>query len=75
MPHNKYHTGIRRDETNENIWIRSADGEEVELDGWLPDHPADYYSWKYLYWGLWTNSNKNTILDKNDASYHFICEY
>jgi len=68
-----YHTGIRRD--GNQIWRRSSDGEEVQLKDWYPSYPASATSAEFLYWGFWNNSDKNTIWNSSDRSYHFICEY
>jgi len=68
-----YHTGIRRD--GNQIWRKSSDGEEVKLKDWYPSYPASATSAEFLYWGFWNNSDKNTIWNSSDRSYHFICEY
>jgi len=73
---NWYHTGIRRSETNKNIWIRSADGVQVDLSGWHSNgFPSSNDSWDFLYWYLGNDSNKNTIFNQRSHSWYFICEY
>jgi len=72
---NIYHTGIRRSETNKNVFIRSADGVEVALSGWYTGYPSSNDGWDVLLWRYGTESNKNTILNDSDRSWFFICEY
>ena len=46
LPYGAYHTGIRRDENQ--VWIRSSDGAEVQLEGWYPSYPWSYASHEFL---------------------------
>jgi len=70
---NHYHTGIRRDEKNGNVWRRSSDGVEVSVDGWFPGHPLDN---GFLSWNLYdTDTSRNTIVNFPDWLRYFICEY
>jgi len=69
-----YHTGIRRD--NLQVWRRSSDGAEVQLEGWHPNgFPLSSASRKFLYWNFYNGSNKHMIYNSPDYSLHFICEY
>ena len=72
-----YHTGIRRDESNYQVWRRISDGAAVQLEGWFPGHPdvSDMASHGFLYWDFYDNSYKNMILSWPHSSRPFICEY
>merc|ERR1719427_2017196 len=58
-----YHTGIRRDESNLQVWRRSSDGAEVQLEGWWPGDPRSEAWRKFLYLYFSNNSYKNTIFN------------
>ena len=74
-----YHTGIRRSQKNKNVFIRSGDGVQIALSGWLPGgYPSSTDGYDFLIWYFWNDSNdsyKNTILNRPDNSRYFICEY
>ena len=73
---NWYHTGIRRSETNKNVWIRSSDGVEVEISGWHPGgYPSSNDSFNFLFCYFDDDEYKNTIFNNPDYSRYFICEY
>ena len=71
-----YHTGIRRSQTNKNVFIRSGDGVQINLSGWHPPgNPISNDGWDYLLWYFYDNEYKNTIYNYPDHSRYFICEY
>lgn len=73
---NRYHTGIRRDKKNKNIWKRSIDGVLANIQDWHSSrYPRSNDDYDFLYWYLHDNSDKNTIFNWSDLSYFFICEY
>ena len=85
MPINyNFHTGIQRDENQ--VWRRSSDGVEVNLEGWyrFGTKLAEKYSLNYprsdadsdfVYWKFANGLSKNTIWNAPDLSFRFICEY
>ena len=70
-----FHTGIKRDPSNNQIWRRVSDGEVAELDGWYPGDPHSDDGWDYLYWYFINVSFKNTIFNMYDQRGYFICEF
>jgi len=72
LPSVAYHTGIRRNESQ--VWRRSSDGIEVQLEDWIPGYPWSDADMTFLYWSS-NDSFKNMILNMADGSYFFICEY
>jgi len=75
MPYQPYRTGIRRSQTDKNVYIRSGDGVQIALTGWGPYYPDSRDGYDYLSWQFWNNEYKNTIFNNPDRSYYFICEY
>ena len=75
LTHATYHTGIRRDDKNTNIFRRSSDGVQMVLEDWYPGYPVSDDGWDFLYWYFENNSNKNTIYNLPDHPWYFICEY
>ena len=75
MQYDVYHTGIRRDATNKNIFRRSSDGVEVSLEGWYPGTPLSDDGRDFLYCSFDNDSNKNYVFDYGDQRRYFICEY
>merc|ERR1719427_2644255 len=72
----EYHTGIRRNESNHQVWRRSSDGAEVQLEGWHSNgFPRSYAHYKFLYWWFVNDLDKNTIFNYLDYPRPFICEY
>merc|ERR1712183_73053 len=72
----EYHTGIRRDGSNIQVWRRSSDGAAVQLEGWRPGRPWSFAYFEFLYLNVYNDSNKNNIFDDSDFHpRHFICEY
>merc|ERR1719354_835202 len=71
LPYIYYHTGIRRSETNKNVWKRSSDGVQVALSGWRMalsgDYPKSYDNWDYMYW-YYGYGQQNTIYNEPDQS-------
>ena len=76
MPLNQiYHTGIRR-EKNANIWRRSGDGVQIQLEGWFVEYDLTYVDGRdFVYWHFVNGSEKNSILNLSDKKFYFICEY
>jgi len=75
MQYDVYHTGIRRDQNNTNIFRRSSDGVEVSLEGWYPGTPLSDDGRDFLYCSFDNDSNKNYVFDYGDQRRYFICEY
>ena len=77
MPTNYYHTGIKRDEKNKNIWKRSSDGVQVNVNGWdsYNGFPVSYNTYDFLYLRLYNDPSENTIQNWPDIPEYFICEY
>ena len=72
---NRHHTGIRRSPTNKNVYIRSGDGVQINLSGWIPGYPSSADGWDFLLWYFYDNEYKNNILNQPDQLIYFICEY
>jgi len=74
---NEYHTGIKRDASNNQVWRRVSDGVAVDLDGWYPygGYPDSRDGHDFLYWLVFNDSNSNTILNYPNSPRYFICEY
>jgi len=70
-----YHTGIRRDENNHQVWRRSSDGAALQLEGWFPGNPRNNADREFLYWDFHNHTYKNNIYNYPDRSRYFICEY
>merc|ERR1719376_2013562 len=76
MQYDVYHTGIRRDQNNTNIFRRSRDGVQVSLEGWHSNgYPRSNDGYDFLCWYFHDNSNKNTVYNSYDYQSYFICEY
>merc|ERR1712142_1218984 len=76
LPFGNYHTGIRRDETDKNIWKRLGDGVQVNVDGWHPNsYPRQNSGYVYMYWYMIDNKEKNSIWNTGNRNFFVICEY
>ena len=72
---NSYHTGIRRDVTNKDIWRRSSDGIQVNVQDWTYWPPFMNDDRDFLHWYFLNNSNENTVFNWSDMSLFVVCEY
>ena len=74
MTRGHYHTGIKRDPHDDQVFRRMSDGGEVQLDGWHSEYTKrNVGGADYLLWWVYNNEDKNTIFIHNvDA--RFICE-
>ena len=68
-----FHTGIKRDTKNSQIWRRSSDGTQVNLDGWVAGFPGNNAGQIFLYWNVF--GDPYHILNNEDTKSYFICEY
>ena len=79
LPDEDYHTGIKRDPGNNQIWRRVSDGKVVELTGgWIKGFPKNDVGQDFLYWDVYTGSgfvpSKGKIWNYVDNPSFFICE-